>query len=197
MKNLILILLGVLIMTGCGERTASWKEEVLLHDGKKIVVERSRTRGGTVVKEIGQDPETKWTIKFRNPYKGDELVSFEVEGGVTLMILDFDMGKPYLAMIADRGDAYYSFGCPNPPYVAFTYDRVWQRIPLDQLLPQFVKTNLTIGGSEDIHMPGSRAMTVEEVREYNNRPGLGRIYLEVDRTPIPKAGNCPINVSKK
>lgn len=44
-----------------GMRGTSWKEEVLLHDGNKIVVERSVERGGK--HELGQ----------RSPIKGQSL----------------------------------------------------------------------------------------------------------------------------
>jgi len=43
-------------MSACADET-SWKEEVLLHDGSKIVVERSQTYGGR--HEIGQKPPIK------------------------------------------------------------------------------------------------------------------------------------------
>ena len=44
----------------------SWKEEVLLHDGSKIVVERSQSYGGR--HEIGQSsPVKEQTITFTVP----------------------------------------------------------------------------------------------------------------------------------
>src|SRR5450759_1785512 len=44
----------------------SWKEEVLLHDGSKIMVERSQTRGGQ--HEIGQEvPVNSHKISFSLP----------------------------------------------------------------------------------------------------------------------------------
>ncbi|MBK7502911.1 MAG: hypothetical protein IPI14_09975 [Polaromonas sp.] len=35
----------------------SWKEEVMLHDGRKIIVERTVQRGGR--REVGQQPPIK------------------------------------------------------------------------------------------------------------------------------------------
>ncbi len=61
-----LILLGVLLMAGVsmtaqaglfGLGGVSWKEEVLLHDGSKIIVNRSQSYGGR--HEIGQTPPIK------------------------------------------------------------------------------------------------------------------------------------------
>src|SRR5688500_8514580 len=59
----------------------SWKEEVLLHDGSKIIVERSQSYGGR--HEIGQSspikeqsiaftvPNTGTTIEFKSEYGED------------------------------------------------------------------------------------------------------------------------------
>lgn len=46
-----LLILGC-AMSACATGGASWKEEVLLHDGKALVVERTQTYGGR--HEIGQ-----------------------------------------------------------------------------------------------------------------------------------------------
>jgi hypothetical protein len=44
-------------MNACAIGGSSWKEEVLLHDGRKLIVERSQTYGGR--HEIGQTPPIK------------------------------------------------------------------------------------------------------------------------------------------
>jgi len=51
-------------MNGCAfGNTASWKEEVLLHDGNTVIVKRSQTYGGR--HEIGQSPPVReHTISF-------------------------------------------------------------------------------------------------------------------------------------
>ena len=63
--NIIIIIVFIFIggtnMNACGflgiGDSSSWKEEVLLHDGSKIVVERWQKRGGS--HEIGQKPGIK------------------------------------------------------------------------------------------------------------------------------------------
>jgi len=76
------ILSGVTSMNAFGllgfGNTASWKEEVLLHDGSKIIVKRWQKHGGD--HEIGQEPGiseqsvtftlpgTKETIQWKDEY---------------------------------------------------------------------------------------------------------------------------------
>ena len=66
----LMLMMGV-SMSACagflGFGGTSWKEEVLLHDGSKIIVERSVERGGR--HEIGQKP----------PYK-EQSLSFTMPG---------------------------------------------------------------------------------------------------------------------
>ncbi|MEQ1674896.1 MAG: hypothetical protein ABL865_07680 [Candidatus Nitrotoga sp.] len=75
--------LGLLLMLGmsmraCGNST-SWKEEVLLHDGSKIVVQRSQSYGGR--HEIGQSPPIKTQeITFPVPNTG-KVIRFKSEFG--------------------------------------------------------------------------------------------------------------------
>ena len=51
-KAISLVLILGVSMTACGAGKSSWKEEVLLHDGTKLIVERSQTYGGN--HELGQ-----------------------------------------------------------------------------------------------------------------------------------------------
>lgn len=58
------------VMSACAQigrgGVDSWKEEVLLHDGQKIIVERSQTDGGR--HEVGQSlPVKEHTIRFATP----------------------------------------------------------------------------------------------------------------------------------
>ena len=78
MKFGLFLMMGI-SMSACS--TTSWKEEVLLHDGSKIVAERSVSRGGR--HEIGQKPPykeqsltfimpgTKQKIKWEDTYSED------------------------------------------------------------------------------------------------------------------------------
>ncbi len=168
------LMMGVSMSAGAGLfglGGTSWKEEVLLHDGSKIIVERSVDRGGR--HEIGQKP----------PYKEQSLV-FTMPGSDQKVIWEDkfseDVGSAnFLPMLLDvRGDvAYlvaYPMGClsynkwgrPNPPYVIFKYDgNVWQRIPLQEL-PAEIKTPNLIFSAPDIQVEksGKNFMSAEMIK---------------------------------
>ena len=140
-----IIELGLLLMMGAnmsanaglfGFGDTSWKEEVLLHDGSKIIVERSQSYGGR--HEIGQPPPIKeHVISFTLP-GSSKTVTWKSEYGEDLGRTNFNLlavhvmnSTPYIVAEPNLCLSYNKWGRPNPPYVFFKYDgKAWQRIPL-------------------------------------------------------------------
>lgn len=84
--------------------TYRWKEEVRLHDGRLIVVERSRVMSGP--REPFRSASVgKWTLAFENPDKPGKKISLDVHGGAVPMLLGFVGSVPYVAINPRRGDA--------------------------------------------------------------------------------------------
>jgi hypothetical protein len=150
----------------------SWKEEVLLHDGTKIVVERSVELGGR--HEIGQRPPYKeQSLSFALPgthqtIRWDDHYSEDIGTANFLpMLLDIADRTPYLVVYPMGCLSYNKWGRPNPPYVIFKYDgRVWQRIQLTEL-PEEIKTPNLIFSMPDIKVEesGKRFMSAEMIRK--------------------------------
>lgn len=127
----------------------SWQEEVLLHDGRTVVVDRSQTYGGG--HEIGQRPPiTVLSISFRLPstskqfswtssyHEASKIANFQI---AALHVLD---GIPYLVTLPNC-NSYNSFGRPNPPYVVLKNETgEWKRITLNELPSEFKTTNMVI-----------------------------------------------------
>src|SRR5262245_48382139 len=135
--------------------TFTWKEEVLLHDGSRIIVERTVERGGR--HEIGQKPPYKeQSLVFTMPGP-DQQVTWEDKFGKDLgsanflpMLLDIRKDVAYLVVSPMGCASYNKWGRPNPPYVIFKYDgKMWQRIPLQEL-PAEIKVPNLIFSSPDI-----------------------------------------------
>ncbi|UCV03383.1 hypothetical protein [Dechloromonas denitrificans] len=131
----------------------SWKEEVLLHDGKKIIVKRSQTYGGRV--EPGQGGTVKeHTISFDMPQSGRSL-SWKSEYGDDLGRTNFNAlalhilgDTPYLVVEPNLCLSYNKWGRPNPPYVIFKHEgRSWQRIGIAELPSEFRSVNLIVNDS--------------------------------------------------
>lgn len=175
----------------------SWKEEVLLHDGSKIVVERWVKRGGR--HEIGQQPGyQEQRLQFINPSTNKKVVwedrKDEYIGGSTFlpMLVDIADGTPYLVAKTMGCLAYSKWGRPNPPYVVFRYDGdQWNRIPLAQL-PSLIVTPNVIHSSPDtvVEKLGKSFVTAEEIKRDVSEFRQPE-YRSIVREPLPSSRLCP------
>ncbi len=126
----------------------SWKEEVLLHDGSKIVVERMVKRGGR--HEVGQKPSFKdQRLRFTVP-GNNQTITWEDHASSDLgqanflpMAVDIVRGVPYLLAHPMGCPSYNKWGRPNPPYVIFQYQgSEWKRVPLQELPREITTPNV-------------------------------------------------------
>lgn len=174
----------------------SWKEEVQLHEGSKIIVERSQTRGGRG--EVGQSPIKEHTITFSLP-GSSQAMSWTSEysedvgrANFNLLALHILNGTPYLVTEPNLCLSYNKWGRPNPPYVFFKHDgKAWQRIPLTEFPAVFKEMNLVNNTSkhekELISLGTASADRVKEFNDSLRQPELKTILRE----PYPTAaGSC-------
>lgn len=158
-----LVLLAVLVaivvfgVQMCTPATYRWKEEVRLHDGRLIVVERSRVMSGPR-EPFRSATVGQWTLAFEHPDKPGKKITLEVHGGAAPMLLGLADGVPYVAINPRRGDAQYFYNCPDPPYIFFRYDKEWKRIELAEFPKELVNRNLP--------------STYKEYRELSERGGM-------------------------
>jgi hypothetical protein len=150
----------------------SWKEEVLLHDGSKIIVERTVERGGR--HEVGQKPPYKeQRLRFTMP-RTTQTVTWEDHYSDDLgqanflpMALDIAEGTPHLVVYPMGCLSYNKWGRPNPPYVVFHYhDKEWTRISLQEL-PAEITTPNVIFSMPDIEVErlGTRFVSAEAIKK--------------------------------
>lgn len=181
-------------MSACSK---SWKEEVQLHDGSKIIVERSQSYGGR--HEVGQSsPIKEHTITFSLPNAG-ESITFKSEfsedvgrANFNLLALHVLNGTPYLVTEPNLCLAYNKWGRPNPPYVIFKHDgKDWQRIPLSEFPTEFKNFNLIInnGREEDIDKLAGKLgyVSAEDVQKINSSLTQPE-YKTILREKIENAG---------
>lgn len=172
----------------------SWKEEVLLHDGRKIVVERWHKRGGRheitsapPVKEQSITftvPETNKTLTWRDKYSEDVgSANFEI------LALHIQDGTPYIVLTAYGCLSYNKWGRPNPPYVIFIHDgKEWQRIQMAELPASFKDINLVIDTSNNEKRLSSLGnISAELIRGFNNSLTQPE-YKTILREPLKNAG---------
>lgn len=199
------ISLGLILgvgLTACGLGKSSWKEEVLLHDGSKIVVTRTQIHGGRG--ELGQSPIKEQTISFTLP-NANQLITWKSEYSDDVGRSNFELnalhilnGTPYIIASPNLCLSYNKWGRPNPPYVYFKYvDNTWQRIKLADLPKEFIAFNVVqnnIYKGEEILLQ-LRYVSADKVSELNGKPEFNVIQREPDRVPVdPARGSnvgCP------
>jgi hypothetical protein len=197
----LLLMLGVCMNANAGLfgfGSTSWKEEVLLHDRSKIVVERSVDRGGR--HEIGQKPPIKaQRLIFKLPTT-NESVTWKTEFSEDIgladfkpILLDIVEGKAYLVTTPMGCLAYNKWGRPNPPYVIFKYDsKEWQRITIQELPAEIKAPNLIISSPDsEVAQMGKSFITVEAVKRSNGELTQPE-YKTIMREALPQGNGCSI-----
>jgi len=173
----------------------SWKEEVLLHDGQKIIVTRSQSYGGR--HEIGQSPPIKeHTITFTLPNTNKPIAwtsEYSEDVGRTnfnLLAVHVLNGTPYVVASPNLCLSYNKWGRPNPPYVFFRYDgKKWQRILLEEFPTEFKTINvaLDIRGRQVENLVSLGFITSEKIKELNHHTEIPE-YKTILREALPNAG---------
>jgi hypothetical protein len=191
-----IVKLGLILMMGVSMSACSdsWKEEVLLHDGQKIIVKRSQSFGGS--RELGQSaPIKEQEISFTAPH-GDKVITFKSEfsedvgrANFTLLALHILNGTPYLIAEPNLCLSYNKWGRPNPPYVIFKHDgNAWQRGTLQELPLEFKDINLVINTkSHADELVAPSVVSAERVRKFNSSLTQPE-YKTILREKISNAG---------
>ncbi len=205
-RQCVSVLVCALSLCACGVIPSigsdTWKEEVLLHDGQKIIAERTTVRGGR--HEIGQrGAYIEQRLRFNEPSTGktiEWLDSFSEDLGNSSflpMLLDIVDGTPYLVVSPMGCMAYNKWGRPNPPYVVFKYQgQEWRRITLESLPAQISTPNLIYSSPDDeakkIGQPVVPAEKIRALYAGYPRPEQKAILRE----PISTVGaNCAEMIS--
>ncbi len=175
--------LGLLLMMGVsmsadaglfGIGGDSWKEEALLHDGSKIIVERSVELGGR--HELGQKPPYKeQSLTFTLPATGQRVTwedhySEDVgSSNFNPMLLEIVNSTAYVLVSPAGCLSYNKWGRPNPPYVVFQYQgKEWKRIPLQELPAEIKFPNLVISSPDDVAKTAKHGLlSAEMIRQAN------------------------------
>jgi len=196
--------LGLFLMMGVSMNAdaglfggTSWKEEVLLHDGGKIIVERTVERGGR--HEIGQQPPIKEeSLTFILPATNERITwksLFSEDVGLAdfqPLLLDIFQGSAYVVTSPVGCLSYNKWGRPNPPYVIFKYQgKAWQRITMQELPTEFKTPNLIFSSPDnEVEKIGKSFVTAQMVQQANSDLTQPE-YRTILREPYPGAvGGC-------
>jgi hypothetical protein len=170
--------LGVLAPIACLPLAAcatgpSWKEEVVMFDGSKVIVERQAILGNVLDQELSD-------VRHGPPVKGNRLRAPTSNGawsetweamGLGPQAIGRVRGSWYLSATPMLCEDYDKWGRPVPPYVFFTYSgNRWQRITVDEFPSEITRRNLTYPGSYDHRQAaGTGFISVERAKLLNPR----------------------------
>ena len=185
---------------GFGDSTMRWQEEVKLHDGPVIVVERFYNLGGYPAIESHNRSPLDQTLTI--PVAGfSTAITWKTEfndspelNSLGPLLLDVVEGIPYLVASPAGCIAYNKWGRPNPPYILFKYaNETWQRISLEAFPPMLVQSNL-------MSRPDSRVLkpyyTVEQVKGQMQGRNIAPEARSILRESQPNVWkSCPAMIS--
>ena len=187
--RVLCLLVGMSLLSSClGQSTYRWKEEVQLHDGRAIVIERS-VRTGEVPVELGQPPgESDYALTFKT--SDGKSVTWEAGKLFSPMTLDFSAEVPYVVADAGTLNDYAKHDCSRAPYLFFRYrDAKWERISFEEFPREIRKRNLLSGPTyrpEPFAAVKRGVVTFDEVKK--SHFGLDIYYKEVrEDRPMPSA----------
>jgi len=173
----------------------SWKEEVLLHDGTKIIVDRSQSYGDP--RHMGDAPPIKeQTITFTLPGTNkpitwkDETTEDIGHANFDLLALHIKNGIPYIVTSPNLCIAYNKWGNPTPPYIFFKYtSKTWRQIPISDFPTEFTNINLVIDdGAEAKNIASHGVVSSDAVKKLNGRLSQ-KEYKTIIRLPL--SNGCP------
>ena len=194
---LVFILMLVTSMNACGFfNSTSWKEEVLLHDGSKIIIKRLIHLGSKPTFESRERRALDETISFNLPGTNKEITwttDFRDEkpepNSLNPLIIDIVNGIPYIATYPAGCIAYNKWKRPNPPYIFLKHDgNDWKQIPLEEFPAEINKVNVIVGKPPE--KLKKSFYTVAQVKEQNHDIHRAE-YINIIRTPLKESDLCP------
>lgn len=131
-----------------GRKTVEWKQEVPLHDGRVIVLERISKQTGTLFPE-NVSLEYEQTLTFVHP-DTQERIRWTLPKGLQPAAMTFEGGTPYYLLKVYTVRDYNAWECPNPPWLLYRYGQgAWQRVPFE-LLPEKVVTRNLVAMQKEV-----------------------------------------------
>jgi hypothetical protein len=197
-KKIGLVLTLGMSMSACAGlfgHTKSWKEEVVLHDGKVIVVERFFNLGDYPTLDSHNRSPLDQTLTFTLP-DSNKTISWKTEyrnelpkpNSLTPLLVDVVGGVPYVATSPAGCISYNKWGRPNPPYVLFKYaNDEWKHLSLEEFPAELFHANLM--SEPDIRILKSY-YSVEQVKEQMNGRRIAAEATTILREAIPESQLC-------
>jgi hypothetical protein len=193
----ISLMLTLITLQACGNPLPGpfdWKEEILLHDGRKVIAERVDTYGGP--REPSQkEPNTKdRTIRFADPSDPKKTYTHTITGSSNYLMLDFYEGKPWL--VVDVGPFSTDTRCPIGTYDTYSWDgQQWVQRSFKDRPRAFIKPNMAVvytADNPDRRKKGETlsAQSIVELQRDIGRLGVVEVSQFVDKRSNGRPSDC-------
>jgi len=150
----------------------SWQEEVKINDGRVIVVDQKKRKGGLMAREA-------W-LTFNLPEFSPQPILWHEN--LSPLILNISGGKLYIIGYPPTVVECTHYGKPDPSYVGFVWDGGnWVSIPFEQIPNNIYDTNMLIEGFPPY---GTKllVLTQKASREVNGAVGMPPALLHLSST---------------
>lgn len=153
MRTTMTMLLSALLLSACASIGAggsrSWREQVILPDGRELIVERSHTLGNRFDRELSaiNAPPGATAYVVTVPLPDGRKVSWEAEHKDMIPIaVAVERGMAYVLASPFNCRSYAKLGRPVPPFIVFKHDGAkWTRTTIDEFPEVITEANLLIG----------------------------------------------------
>jgi hypothetical protein len=193
----LLLLVSGLGAYSDGRKTVEWKQEVPLNDGRVVVLERISKQTGTLFPE-NVSMEYEQTLTFVHP-DTQERIRWTLPKGLQPAALYFEEKTPYYLLKAYTVADFNTWGCPNPPWLVYRYEKgEWNRVPFEQLPAKIAMRNLIAMEKTAYKFTDDRYVTADELKRFwESEYDLKRLKIISREKVNPIAKGCHESVLVK
>lgn len=188
MKLIALISALLVGLAGCagvvGGGSRSWKEQVILPDGKELIVERSHTLGNPFDRELSaiNSPPGATAYVVTVPLPDGRKVSWEAEHKEMIPIaVAVVQGTALVVASPFNCRSYARLGRPVPPFIVFKHGGAkWMRTTIDDFPSEIGEANLLIATDSQraVNEIDKGMVTAKTVKRLNEVMVERRIYRQ-------------------
>lgn len=193
-ERIICLTAASLSLAACG-KTIDWKQEVKLHDGRVIVVDRKSKQESMSIPTKGI-LEPWQQIAFTHPASRERIV-WDLPKGLGLWMLDIGGGMIWTVLKPQSIADYNAWGCPSPPWIVFRWQTgIWQQVAMGDLPSVLTTPNTLAAAASDNPRSENKLVSVEQFGAYLAR--LDPEYRTISREKVnPIALGCHESVLHK
>ncbi len=187
MKPINALLLSVFLLSACatiGGGSRSWTEQVVLPNGRELIIERSHTLGNRFDRELSAINSPPGAIAYvvTVPLPDGRKVSWEAEHKEMIPIaVAVTQETAFVVASPFNCRSYARLGRPVPPFIVFKHlGAQWTRTTIDELPQELVEANLLIAtdGQRAVNEIEKGLVTAKAIKQLNEAIVRRRIYRQ-------------------